>query len=276
MAIMLPGFVDEYSSTIWLAILCAIPPVLQSFILLMVKIRHPKVGPKGEETVHTLKETRAEFEKMAHNLLVHEFPDKSKHNAKIKEWLAIKTINANNYCQEDKDACPTEDKDGRRVEAIPFDAIAILTKAEKQNVQAESDKTYVTPMMKIINYHVRIISITSRLEQLNLGMKISESTKLSRDHLPWRGVVDVLRTLEQRPIFPSVLKYSVVRALKEIECWSYADKGTRLDPQTLSEKPWPELKSKACFYIDSFLFDVWFHWLQIFFVTVVVRIVFNP
>ena len=268
---MLTGLFGHYSTTIiWLTIFCAIPPVVQSFILLIVKIRHPKVESRGE-TEQLLDETSDQFAKMAHNLLVYEFPVKSKHNAKIKEWLQIDTINANNYRQEDKVTSDIEKNDGRLAETIPFDAIGILQDA--QNRQDEAAKTYVTPMMKIINYHVRIISITSRLEQLNLGMKISDSTTLSRGHLPWRGVIGVLMTLEQSPIFPSVLKYSVVRALKDIEGWSYAEKGTRLDPQTLSEKPWPGLKSTACFYIDSFLLDKWLHWLQIYFATVVVGII---
>jgi len=130
-------------------------------------------------------------------------------------------------------------------------------------------------MMKIINYHVLIISTTSSLEQFNLEMKINESTKLRRNRLHWRGVLNVLMSLGGRPSFPSVLEYSVVRDLKTIEPWSYADKGTRLDPQTLSEKPWPELESTAREYIRSFLGDGWLYWFQIYFATVVVGIIFK-
>ena len=276
MTIMLPGFFGQYSSTTWLTILCAIPPVLQTFIVLVVWYRHPtiKAGPNGE-TVHTLDKTRAEFEKMVRDLLKREFHGDHKHHAKIKEWLVIKTINANNYCKNDKVNSDTEKNDGRLAEKIPFNAEAIVSRVLAENTVPPSH-VHVTPMMEIINYHVHIISITSRLEQVNLGMNISESTQLKRDRLPWRGVIDVLRTLEEEPIFPSVLQYSVVRALKETKDWSYADKGTRLDPQSLSEKPWPGLKSKACFYIRSFLFDVWLFWFQIYFSTVVIGIIFNP
>ena len=253
---LLPGFLGMIIAV------CALgPPVLLTLRFRKLKKDHPTI-PNGE-CVHTLKETRAGFKKMARSLLVHEYPTDHKHNVKFKEWLDIKTINANNYCDDDKVDCDTEEKDGRCIETVEFNVTALMSEvvedSENQNGQQDQDAAaHVTPMMEIINYHLLIIFTASRLEQ-NFGMKISEFTQLKRDRLHWRGAIDFIRTLEERPTFPSVLKHALVRDLKTTE-WDYAGKGTRLDPQTLSEKPWPGLESTACAYIDSVIEDIWRHW----------------
>jgi len=53
-----------------------------------------------------------------------------------------------------------------------------------------------TAMMKVIDHHVKIISFTKRLQQLNLVLEISDETKLRKARLPFRGVVHILRTVE--------------------------------------------------------------------------------
>ena len=106
-------------------------------------------------------------------------------------------------------------------------------------------------------------------------MVTSEETELRKKRLQWRGVVDVLRTIDDKPRFPSALNFSVVRALKDKENWNYAEMGTRLDPQTLSEKPWPQLWSQANYYMNSFLVDVFLYWFQIWFSLVLAQILFS-
>ena len=98
---------------------------------------------------------------------------------------------------------------------------------------------------------------------------------MRKKRLPWRGVVDVLRTIEDKARLPSALNYSVVRALKDKKDWNYAEMGTRLDPQTLSEKPWPQIRDQANSYMNSFLVDVLLYWFQIWFSLVLAQIIFS-
>jgi hypothetical protein len=141
------------------------------------------------------------------------------------------------------------------------------------DADAPGEEHYKTPMMATINYQVKIYSIVSGIKQWNIGLKVSEATQLKGESLSWIGVVQTLRKINRRkPELPNVLTYSVVRALKTQE-WDYATKGTRLDPQTLCEKPWPQIKDGAFAYIDSFLLDVWFYWGKVWMLLVVVKLV---
>jgi hypothetical protein len=110
------------------------------------------------------------------------------------------------------------------------------------------------------------------------SMVTSEENELRKKCLPWRGgVVDVLRTIDDKPRFPSALNFSVVRALKDKENWNYSEMGTRLDPQTLSDKPWPQIRYtyQANSYMNSFLVDVLLHWFKIWFSLVLAQILFS-
>jgi hypothetical protein len=56
-----------------------------------------------------------------------------------------------------------------------------------------SRKDHETIMMKIINYHIHIIGIILRMEQLNIGITISKHTQLKKSCMSWRGVIKVLQ-----------------------------------------------------------------------------------
>jgi hypothetical protein len=90
--------------------------------------------------------------------------------------------------------------------------------------------------------------------------------------MSWRGVIEVLQT---KPKLPHAIEYSVVCALGDIKGWSYAEQGTRLDPQTLCECPWLQLKTEARNYVCSFLIDVWLYWFSIWVSLVLLEVVFG-
>ena len=140
-------------------------------------------------------------------------------------------------------------------------------------------KKYQTPMMEIIDHHVKIIAVTSRLKQFNIQMTLSEETLLREKRLPFRRVVETLRTVDDTPRFPYALSYSVVRALKDKdkdkEKWIFAEHGLRLDPIILSEKPWPNLKDKVRSYLISFNIDVTMYWLKAWITLVFLKILFS-
>jgi hypothetical protein len=249
-------------------------PVAQLIIILAVQLFHPSIVNDRQSTTHTLANTEREFKKMADCFLLDE-KDK-KHHESIRDWLKITKLNANNYSEVERKANnPVKEiVDGRSVILISFNSEALLP-PQDASISRRVGKMYQTPMMKIINYQVFIISVVGILKQLNLGMSMSEETELRKKGLAFRGVVDVLRTIVDKPRFPSALNFSVVRALKDKENWNYAEMGTRLDPQTLSEKPWPQLRLQANSYMNSFLVDVLLHWFQIWFSLVLAQIVFS-
>jgi hypothetical protein len=127
-----------------------------------------------------------------------------------------------------------------------------------------------TPMMEIIDHHIEIIASTSRFKEFNIQMSLSEETLLREKRLPFRKVVETLRTADDTPRFPSALESSAVRALKEKELedkedketWNIAEDRLRLDPIIISEKPWLALNDKAKLYLISFYIDVSMYWLK--------------
>ena len=174
---LLPDYfgVGEYtcSSIIWLTILLAIPPVLQTlWLLIVVQLWHdpPTCNCKRvEETEHSISGTKDEFIKMTRNLLVHKFPDKSrlpaghkkyhaghKHHAKIKTWLLIDKINANIYCQDDKNNNNNpiwiETIDGRDVERLEFDGGAYISEAVKEVLEDPEAVGCLQSLKKFIKY----------------------------------------------------------------------------------------------------------------------------
>jgi hypothetical protein len=96
---------------------------------------------------------------------------------------------------------------------------------------------------------------------------------MKEKRLPWTGVVSTLKSIGDKPSLPAALNFSVVRGLKDSE-WNYAEMGTRMDPQTLSEKPWPQIRDRANSYLNSFLMDVFFHWMNVWLLLVMLKIVF--
>ena len=259
-----------------LALLCAVIPVLQVIILSVVKFFHPSIVNDGQNTLQSLAHTKNEFQNMAKSILTEK---NKKHHESIRKWLSITTLNANNYSQDERNSnAPVLDKnvDGRSAIIMTFDTQALIPSEDAiRQGGSKVPPSYQTPMMKIINYHVFIISVAGILEQLNIGMQMSEGTEMRKKRLPWRGVVDVLRTIEDKARLPSALNYSVVRALKDKKDWNYAEMGTRLDPQTLSEKPWPQIRDQANSYMNSFLVDVFLHWFKIWFSLVLIKVLLS-
>jgi hypothetical protein len=273
---------DALTQLAVLTIMSSIIPLTQYLILLKVKLSHPSIADDGKSTLQTLENTKTNFKKMTTSLLTNAPP---KHHQAIIKWLSIQEINANNYSQDDrnkcmgsKDAAELSKVDGRSAFIVPFDSKTLIaasqSDAQDQKSSGKSTKPFETHMMKIINHHVRMVSTVARLEQLNLGMKVGQETALKEKRLPWTGVVTALRNIGDKPSLPSALNYSVVRGLKDKKDWNYAEMGTRLDPQTLSEKPWPQIRQNANSYIDSFLKDVFFHWFNIWFFLVMIKVAF--
>ena len=266
---------DVRRQTIVLTLLCVMVFVAQLVIILALKLFHPSIVNDRQNTLQTLAHTEREFKKMA-NVLLHE--KNKKHHESIRKWLKITTLNANNYSQDERNANNPVDAivDERSVILMTFDSQALIPSEDViRQGGSQVPPSYQTPMMKIINYHVFIISVAGILEQLNIGMQMSEGTEMRKKRLPWRGVVDVLRTIEDKARLPSALNYSVVRALKDKKDWNYAEMGTRLDPQTLSEKPWPQIRDQANSYMNSFLVDVFLHWFKIWFSLVLIKVLLS-
>jgi len=262
---------DVRRQTIVLTLLCVMYFVAQLIIILAVKLFHPSIVNDRQNTTHTLADTEREFKKMADCVLLDE--KNKKHHESIRDWLKITTLNANNYSEVERNANNPRKEivGGRSVILIDFNSEALLPPQDASMV----GKMYETPMMKIINYQVFIIWVVGKLKQLNFGMSMSEETELRKKGLAFRGVVDVLGTIVDKPRFPSALNFSVVRALKDKKDWNYAEMGTPLDPQTLSEKPWPQLRLQANSYMNSFLVDVFLYWFQIWFSLVLAQILFS-
>jgi len=154
-----------------------------------------------------------------------------------------------------------------------------LEKVKEKFENPDKSNKSVTPMMGVIEYHVRMVTKTSRLKQLNLGFEASEETKLRRKRLPFERVVDVLRTMDDRPCFPSVLNYSVVRELKDKpestdDKWMRERDGTPLNSEILSEEPWFQLRQQSRSYLRSFILDLLIHWLKIWISLVLLDIIF--
>jgi len=267
---------DVRRQTIVLTLLCVMVFVAQLVIILALKLFHPSIVNDRQNTTQTLAHTEREFKKMA-NVLLHE--KNKKHHESIRKWLKITKLNANNYSQDERNSnAPALDEnvDGRSAFIMTFDSQALIPSEDViRQGGSRVPPSYQTPMMKIINYQVRIIFVVGKLKQLNLGMSMSEETELRKKGLAWRGVVDVLGTIVDKPRFPSALDFSVVRALKDKKDWNYAEMGTRLDPQTLSEKPWPGIRLQANSYMNSFLVDAFLYWFQIWFSLVLAQIIFS-
>ncbi len=90
-------------------------------------------------------------------------------------------------------------------------------------------------------------------------------------------MVETLRTVDDTPLFPFALEYSVVRALKDKfkKEWIFSEDGLRVDPIILCEKPWPALKDKARLYLISFNIDVAMYWLKAWISLVFLKILFS-
>merc|ERR1712154_59584 len=98
-----------------------------------------------------------------------------------------------------------------------------------------------------------------------MGLKLSKETVLSASRMPWRGVVEELLLTSSSPSLPKAVTFSAVRKLAENKEWDKSQSGNPLDPFHLIVKPWKGIQRDADAYLNSFLFDVWIHWLQVWF-----------
>merc|ERR1712038_1406453 len=171
-----------------------------------------------------------------------------------------------------------EAEDGRKVEKtkLELNPDAFLSCEDDNDAAAASQikNTTETPMMAVINHHIKIIIWISKLKHFNFRMETSEATELRKSRLTWRRVIETLRTIDEAPRIPKSLHYSVVREIKDQKDWSYETDGLRLKPELLAEKPWPKLENEITIYMKSFLTDIFMHWFQIWFSLVVVKFVF--
>ena len=128
-----------------------------------------------------------------------------------------------------------------------------LEEKERSN---DKDFTVETPMMKIINFHIKLDWWVSRLQQLNLGLGLSKETMICANRMPWKATVEKLRLTSSTASFPKAVTFSEVRKLAEME-WDKSESGNRPDPFNLMAKPWKGIQRDADAYLNSFLCDVW-------------------
>lgn len=135
-----------------------------------------------------------------------------------------------------------------------------------------------TDMMIIINHHVRIMNTVERLKQLNYGIQISDRTDPRRKgSMEWKSLIQTIMKLEPGLTFPDALRHAAIRALSNdiFKKWDKTEMGHEFDPHALILLPWKSLRTNAFGYIDSFLMDVWIYWVQVWFGTVVLGILFG-
>ena len=198
----------------------------------------------------------------------------------VRDWLDIKEINVMQYKENDQTAGvrTIERLDGRmakmrKCEEDDFKKVldAVALRARGTNARRNNP----TNMMIIINYHIRIMSTVEFFKQINYGMIVSPRTDPHRKgSMEWRGVIEEVSKLEPGLRFPDVLRYSVIRKLSDKinENWDHSKKGTELDPHSLLIDPWGPLETNAVSFINSFLWDVWIFWFQVWFGIVVIGI----
>ena len=271
-----------------LTALCVVAPLIQTFLITWVKYRHPKIEDNRKKeggTIQNLDYLKENYKKLVSGTL----PgcDKHKHWGNIYSWLQIKKMSTNNFSPEERETLaesmntnnenaiiPKNENmvDGSETvleQSVDVEKLNWMKQAlDEKTRNGEKDFTVQTPMMKIINHHVRISWWVSRLEQINYGLKLSKETMLSASRMPWRGVVEELRQTSSSPTLPKAVTFSVVRKLAEKE-WDRSKSGNRLDAFHLIVKPWKGIRTDADSYLNSFLFDVWMHWFQIWFALVI-------
>lgn len=141
-----------------------------------------------------------------------------------------------------------------------------------------SDLPEQTEMMIIINHHIRIMNTVERMKQLNYGINISDRTDPRRKgSMEWKSLIQAILKLEPGLTFPDALRYASIRALSDdiFKKWDKTEMGHEFDPHALILLPWTSLQTNAFGFIDSFLMDVWIYWVQVWFGTVVLGILFG-
>jgi len=299
---------------LFLTLLCFVIPILQ-ILIVFFKCRYPKIE-KGA-SAQKFEDTKKNFICLVHSILAN--TKKQHHDTMLTNWLVVKKINVSNYEDEDRNKFRKEfdqfstqemqENAGRDAIMISIDttkwvkealnemnisnereindtikvdygAIEIKKKLAAINFDKVSQYRKVrTPMMEILDYHVKIIANTNIIEQFNIGMSLSDETKLRKQSLPFRRVVETIRTVGDEPRLPAALEYSVVRALKDKDKddpkWIFSIDGLRINPMILSEKPWPNLSDKASSYLTSFYIDVSLYWLKAWISLVFLKVIFS-
>lgn len=173
----------------------------------------------------------------------------------------------------------TQPREINSVKDITGDDLEKLVKYFQKNPKERVDQT---PMMKVIDYHVKVVTWVYRLKQLNFQFDFEKCTesKMREERLPFRRVVKELRTVDEKPQLPKALGNSVIRELKKkagnpekVE-WSRQNDGTPLNPIILSEQPWLNLEQAVKYYLFSFMNDLALHWVKLWVIFVLFEIVF--
>jgi len=233
---------------------------------------------------------------------------KEQHHGALFSYFVVDEINTNNYTEKardefrnsniaknvDVDVESVRELDKRDAKVIAIDTTQwILEALERKGNDITSDeaktltkketgdlkkfKNEQTPMMKIINHHIKVHAITTKVQQFNIGLTLSEETTSRKERLPFSRSVQTLRTVDMNPRFPAALEYSVIRALKDKkkddEEWFYSKHGLRLGPIILSEMPWPELNEMTNQYLSSLSTDIMLYWLKVWIYSVLLKLV---
>jgi hypothetical protein len=256
---------------------CTVVPLIQTFLITWVKNRHPEIenySKKEGGTIQNLDYLKENYKKLVRGTLPGD--EKHKHHANIYSWLQIKNMSTNNFSPEERETlaeqmktntCTIQNNKSQTFleQSVDVEKLDWMREALDEKTQnGDKDFTVQTPMMKVINHHVNIDWWVARLEHINYGLKLSKETVLSASRMPWRGVVEELRQTSSSPSLPKAVTFNAVRKLAGKE-WDKSKSGNRLDAFHLIVKPWKGIQTDADSYLNSFLFDVWMHWLQVWF-----------
>ena len=274
-----------------LTALCSVAPLIQTFLITWIKKSHPEIEDNSKKeggTIQKLDYLKENYKKLVRGTLPGN--EKHKHRANISSWLNIEKMNTNNFSPEEREALAAEERlrnnneSSRTItmneshtileENVHVESTWMKEGLDEKKQKGDKDFTVQTPMMEIINHHVNIDWWVARLEQINYGLKLSKETVLSASRMPWRGVVEELRNTSSSPTLPKAVTFSAVRKLAEME-WDKSKSGNRLDAFHLIVKPWKGIQTDADSYLNSFLFDVWMHWLQVWFSLVIFNFIIS-
>lgn len=254
---------DVLYQSLILTILCAIPPLFQIASLSILKCLHPTTMEK--EGRQEMSVTKAEFQKIARSILPQDASIDADGGLR-RAWLTEATnLVGNNYQTSDIDDAannPTRTKDKVLLDFPSSDLVNDIG-------SLPYNTNYQTQMMKVVNHHIMVLAWMSILQQLNVGLSISEETTIKKKRLTLGPIIDELRTITDKPRFPKCLNYRHVRNMKD----NKDVKGLKLTPVILAEKPWIQLRDQLHIYMNSYLMDVTLHWVKIWFGLVLLKIV---
>jgi len=295
---------------VWLTLIIFIVPVIQTIWLTALMFFHPVIvddeydetnkmrkllrgfnrslrtccGVKRMEKKpggHKWEDTKEKYRSMCVMLKQH-FNDKDW--IRVQSWLKITEVNVMQYQPNDQDqtreyTIHEETRiDGRAAlmrQCTHDDFDIILEDVNGQENSKAETTGNCTDMMKVINYHIRMRNTVDFIKQFNYEMIVSDKTDPYRKgSMEWKGVIDEVTKLEPGLKFPDALRYNriLTRSNNINTKWDHSKLGTELNPHSLLLDPWGTLEKNANGYIKYFLLDTWIFFFQIYFVTVILKI----